>query len=192
MHVDPKHVKYKHIYKGIDIIVRRIAAELAIVEPVFLLAKWQPTGSISSDIKVGLPHEVDFLLYLPSDSRFKMYRQLKGCTLYSLMRSIIRKRSTAIFEGLENWNIQCLSEHSHIDGVCLMMKWESNHNIYSQHVGASVDIVPVYHLESTNEVLTDRATIFLPHSLSDYAKSGHLYRLINSDTCDTGLIKKAI
>ena len=65
VHVDANDLRYAHIYQGIDTIVQRLIDKLGKVDAFFKHAKLRRTGSISSNIKVGLPHEADYTLEIP-------------------------------------------------------------------------------------------------------------------------------
>ena len=67
VHVDLNDPRYSHIYRGIDLILERLVSELANVDSYFTEATLHPTGSIYSGVKVGLPHEADYLLKVPND-----------------------------------------------------------------------------------------------------------------------------
>ena len=63
---------------------------------------------------------------------------------------------------------------------------------YSDKVGVTEDLVPVYVFRLTSESLNPQAFAFLPFSLQEYAEKGDLCRLRTDDECDTGLIENQI
>ena len=65
MHVSKSDPRYILIYSGKDTIMERLMLELASLDPVLALSKLRATGSISSNVKVGLPHEADYVCELP-------------------------------------------------------------------------------------------------------------------------------
>ena len=67
VHIDADDQRYAHIYQGIDIIVKRVVAELTKLDSFFAKVKLRQTGSITSGVNVGLPHESDYALELPND-----------------------------------------------------------------------------------------------------------------------------
>ena len=56
VHVSATDPRYSHIYKGIDTIVHRLVEELGKLDPFFKFTKLRQTGSILSNVKVGLPN----------------------------------------------------------------------------------------------------------------------------------------
>ena len=62
VHVDTNSPRYSHIYEGIDLIVKRVLAQLVKLVPNFANANLRRTGSSVSGVKVGLPHESDYVL----------------------------------------------------------------------------------------------------------------------------------
>ena len=78
VHCDPSDPKYSHIYQSIDTIVHRLVAILSKQDKYFTHAKLRQTGSISSNTKVGLPHEADYVLEIPDDKTLKNDRELDG------------------------------------------------------------------------------------------------------------------
>ena len=193
VHIDASEPKYNHIYKGVDAIMKRLVSELAKVDSFFAHTKLRPTGSIHSNVKVGLPHESDYLLEVPENKTLKTSKAFKKNTLYDMVATITRERHRNLIEGLQYWTIHGIKYHSYIGGICLIMQCPSNENCQeSEQVGFTVDLVPVYVLTSTDDTLTDEASRFLPFSLQQYAERGDLYRLTTEEECDTGLIENQI
>ena len=67
VYINTDDPRYSHIYQGIDTIVKRVMAELTKLDPYFAFVKLRQTGSSMSGVKVGLPHESDYVLELPKD-----------------------------------------------------------------------------------------------------------------------------
>ena len=178
IHVDKVDSRYSHIYRGIDIIIKRVVSELAKADSYFTEAKLRSTGSIHSGVKVGLPHEADYLFEVPEDKTLVTGDTFTRDTLYELVLAITKRNRASLTDGLDHWVIHGVKQHELIGGICLVMECPSVElNRYSKHVGVTVDLVPAYVLKSTRESLTDKAAAFLPHSLSEYAAKGDLYRL---------------
>ena len=85
--------RYTHIYKGVNIIVERIAEELTNRDPLFTGAKLHPTGSISSNVKVGLPHEADFLLELIQNKKLSGAKKLDVATFNKFVQTITEEKA---------------------------------------------------------------------------------------------------
>ena len=189
VHVDPSDAKYAHIYQGIDIIVQRLIHKLGNFDPLFERAKLLQTGSISSNIKVGLPHEADYTLEIPHNKTLNDGTKLTGKLFISMARNIVGDYKHELIQGLGRWVIHGTKPHERIGGVCLVMELKQSD---SSLVGVTVDIVPVYAVTQTHETFNEKACLFLPHSLSEYTQRRKLYRLIDQYTCDTGLIENMI
>ena len=71
VYIDTSDPKYSHIYQGIDIIVNHVVLELAKLDSFFADVKLRQTGSSMSGVKIGLPHEADYVMELPKDKRLK-------------------------------------------------------------------------------------------------------------------------
>ena len=191
--IDKNDPRYSHIYRGIDIIMKRVVSELAKADSYFSKAKLRPTGSIHSGVKVGLPHEADYLLDVPEDKTLDTGTVIKNNTLFKMVVAITGHERASLTEGLEHWVIHGVKHHTGIGGICLVMKCPSvEFDRDSKHVGVTVDLVPAYVLKSTSKSLNNKAVAFLPHSLPTYAAKGDLYRLATNDKCDTGLIENQI
>ena len=207
---------YSHIYKGIDIIVKRLVAELTKSDEYFADAKLRKTGSSMSGLKVGLPHESDYVLELPEyKPEFEYMFLIHSKRFYNLVEPIIKYKKEALTEGLMQWVIHGVTEHRKTGGVYLVMHVSttavSNGSLFNriykrfqtlftgsndpipEEVGVTVDITPVCKIKTPHETLNGMAETFLPHSLEQYAREGYLCTLDIFDTiCDTGLIENAL
>ena len=191
VHVDASESKYNYIYHGVDIIMNRLLSELARADSFFEYTKLRPTGSIHSNVKVGLPHETDYLLEVPKDKTLKAGVVFNKGTLYEIVLAFTEQDKANLTEGLPHWLIHGIKHHMHMGGICILMQCPSDETC-SEIVGVSVDLVPANVLTYTNETLWGEASAFLPFSLQEYAERGELYRLISGMFCDTGLIENQI
>ena len=142
---------------------------------------------------MGLPHESDYVLELPKNTKLKTGDSFGDKTIFPLVQQIVASRSYILTEGLEHWAIYGVTPYYKTGGVCIVMQCRAKANdIASEEVGVTVDLVPVYIMETTNDILNEKANAYLPLSLQEYAEKGELYRLINDSQCDTGLIENAI
>ena len=193
VYVDTSDTSYSHIYKGIDIIVKRLFADLTKLDPFFAYVKLRQTGSSMSGVKVGLPHEADYVLELPRDKQLSWEETFNELTLIRIVHKIVAHRGIVLTEGLKHWVIHGVKFHLKTGGVCLVMQCCAKaDDSLSGKVGVTVDLVPVYVEYTTDEILNKKAATFLPQSLEEYAKTGELYRLINKKECDTGFIDNNI
>ena len=191
VHVSASDSRYRYIYEGIDTIVHRLVEELGKVDPFFKYTKLRKTGSISSDVKVGLPHEADYVLELPKNKTLSCGTKMDGQMLYDMINAITEEKNAELTMGLDHWVIYGIKSHRHIEGICLIMECQSDSPRFAT-VGVTVDIVPVYVETETEETYNEKARAFLPYSLQEYAQREELYRLVNKDACDTGLIENAV
>ena len=168
VHVDASDPRYSHIYHGVDIIMKRLTDALAKADSFFAVANLLPTGSIHSNVKVGLPHETDYLLEVPEDKVLDTDKALEGNTIYNMVVAITESENN-LTEGLANWTILGVKCHYHICGIALIMQCPSEPSSFSKQVGVTVDLVPAYMLNSTNESINVETTSFLPFSLHNYA-----------------------
>ena len=190
VHIDTNDPKYSHIYQGIDIIVKRLLAELAQLDPFFVKVKSRRTGSTLSDVKVGLPHEVDYVFELPKGETLRTGLAFDRYTLSNFVKSIITDKPMALTRGLSQWVLYGVEHHRRTGGVCLVLQSGANaNNPASVKVGVTVDLVPVYIMDTTDDTLNEKAAMFLPKSLNEYAQHGDSYRLFHTASCDTGHIE---
>ena len=190
VHIDSSDSKYLHIYQGIETVVKRVLEELIKLDPYFAKVKLRRTGSSMSGVKVGFPHETDYLLELPKDDKLKTGKSFKDGTLILVVRQIVKEQATSLTQGLGHWIIHGQVEHSKTGGVCLVMECSSSADgSASEVVGVTVDLVPVYIMETTSEELKEKAEVYLSNTLEGYAQRGELYKLLNSSLSDTGFIE---
>ena len=170
VHIDKNDPKYSHIYQEMDTIVKRVAAELTKLDPFFAEVKLRQTGSIISGVNVGLPHESDYMMELPEGKKLIAGKDFNRHTLFPLVHSIVKHQAVALVEGLDGqWEIHGVEKYERIGGVCLVMQ---NNGIANDHiseaVGVTVDLVPVYVMKTTHQVLNENAEAFLPYTLKEY------------------------
>ena len=193
--IDTNDSRYSHIYQGIDTIVKRVMVELAKVDPKFAYVKLRRTGSSTSGVKVGLPHEADYVLELPQDTQWRS-GQLLISYIFKLIKTIVTNRSAVLTAGLPHWIIYGTKVYPKIGGVCLVMECRAcANNPGSERVGVTVDLVPAHKHGSkyySMDVFNENAATFLPYNLDTYVQKGEVYRLLREDDCDTGFIENSI
>ena len=169
VHIDTSDPKYAHIYQGIDTIVKRVVAGLSQLDPFFAKCKLRQTGSSMSGVKVGLPHESDYVLETPSDKLLKTGKPLDIMSLPLLVWEIIPEHAVALTDGLEgSWIIHDAVRHERTGGVALVMQCSySTNDSAIEEVGVTVDLVPVCIRETTTKSFTAKAEAYLHHSLAD-------------------------
>ena len=173
--------------------MKRLVSDLAKIDSFFAEASLHPTGSIYANVKVGLPHEADYLLVVPEDKTLKTGNAFQEHTLYEIAVTVLEHKLSNLIEGLPHWVIHGIKQHRITGGICLIVQCPSNETCENcETVGVTVDLVPVYVFKSTNESLRDKANAFLPFNLQQYAERGQLYRLTTNTECDTGLIENQI
>ena len=65
VHIDANDPRNKAIFQDIDTIVNRLCEKLKQNHSCYENVYVRRTGSIDAGVKVGLPHETDYLLYVP-------------------------------------------------------------------------------------------------------------------------------
>ena len=92
IHIDANDPKFNHIYCNIDIIVTRLVSELAKADSYFTDTKLRPTGSIYCGVKVGLPHEADYLMEVPEHKTLDTGKKLERDTLFKMAVAITKQK----------------------------------------------------------------------------------------------------
>ena len=199
VNIDASNPRYSLIYKCIDIIVKRVLSELVKLDPFFAEVKLRRTGSSMSEVKVGLPHESDYVLELLRGRLLRTGKAFDYTTLFPLVNEIVAHHASALTEGLDgHWIIHGVHEYRRLGGVCLVMQCRSNANDRTEkHIGVAVDVVPVYINGTTTRKFTAKAEAFLHNSLAEFADKGDIYSLLTEsfvkrDGCDTGIIENTI
>ena len=123
VHVDASDPRYSHIYKGIDTIVHRLTNELGFTDTFFKFAKLRKTGSISSNVKVGLPHEADYTLELPRNKTLKNGKHLDGNIFIATVKQIVKDHASRLVKDLSHWVLHGVKEHANVGGICLVMEY---------------------------------------------------------------------
>ena len=189
VHIDPTLPKYAHIYNGIDTIISRIVKCLIRINPdIFEGSILHRTGSASSGVKVGLPHEADYMIELRHDNQ-PDYLRLTVKTFNEIIEIILNTKKKAIMAGLKHWNIVGSYRHR-VVGLCLIMRCPSVSNqCDSEKVGVTVDIVPVYPAGTDGMEFTPTAATLLSRDLESCVQSDMVFQLIGVDKIDTGMIE---
>ena len=155
IHVDKDDPRYSQFYRGIDIIMKRVVSELAKANSYFSETKLRLTGSIHSGVKVGLPHEADYLFDVLKNNTIDTGTIFKNDTLYRMVLAITAYERASLTEGLDHCGILGVKQHKRIGGICLVMECPSiESSPDSKQVGVTVDSVPAHVLKSTRKSLT--------------------------------------
>ena len=120
LHIDTSDPKYKHIYQGIDIIVKRVVSYISKIDHTFSNAKLIKTGSSMSGVKVGLPHEANYILELPE--KLSSGKSVDTGYLFALVLQVIKEHTESLTAELAHWIIHGVKLHSNIAGVCIFMQ----------------------------------------------------------------------
>ena len=174
-------------------IVKRVLDKLAQIDPIFIGAKLRKTGSSMSGVKIGLPHEADYLLEIHPEKSYsrqsKFGNYYDHLQLFIALEEIMSNHVYEMIKDLTHWVIHGIKLYYSIDCVCIVMQCKSSEN---EDVGVTVDIVPVSMMTTTHDKFDEKSAAYLPLSLKQYAEKGDLYRLQTNDICDTGLIENII
>ena len=110
-----------------------------------------------SGVKVGLPHESDYVMEVPRDRQLKTGKTFDLKTLFPFVQKIVTDHAVALAYGLDgHWIINGVKEHGSIGGVCLVMTCDSTNDPTTKEVGVTVDLVPVYIIKTTKISIKDR------------------------------------
>ena len=192
IHIDKYHPQYRIIYKELEIILNRLSNELSNTDPSYEDAILRSTGSIYGNVKVGLPHEADFVLVLV---RPEVMNKVTVRQLFELVHGIVHSKKEMLTSGLGRWIIHEIKFHRTV-GISLVMQYTPD-SAGNNTVGVSVDLVPVYQVGSGDDPaidmkLTSKATEYLPYPFEEYLMKGDIYQLIEWPACDTAVIENEI
>ena len=166
------------------------------------------TGSISSDVKVGYPHEADFILEIhPRHPRIN----IRSFALYKTVQEIVDTQMGEILAGVHNIIIHGAVDHN--VGACLIMEYRPDHNC-NKGIGITVDLVPVWkvtelvdcpefnkdawnrELPKVNQgqfdQLTPHADKYKSSTFDRLVESGQIFRLEGRYECDMGIVENSI
>ena len=110
------------IYSELDKIIRKLCKLLD--NPLYKDAVPQLTGSIEAGVKVGLPHEADYLLDISQKKKQSSpikTRRILAKEIASILTS--RKAKSRVFYDLPNWKYIDTTEHKGIPGICVSFKY---------------------------------------------------------------------
>ena len=184
--IDKCDHRYKPIYDGIDVIVKRICKHMALSHSSFVDVKCQLTGSISSRTKVGLPHEADYLLKIPAEK----FRTDLPKQFYAIMTGLvntydIRETLTTNLDGFIIIGVKPIKTI----GVCLEMAYQSR----GTTVGVAVDLVIMGEIYSMDTNLGNLPEMYLRLKQGSPALQQKIYRLCDQPhSFDTGVIENEI
>ena len=255
VHVSASDLKYKQIYQETNIIIERFC-DILKNDARFKAASLRRTGSIRADVKVGLPHETDYLLQLKhldvfkdepiekldssndvssleeaaqsqlirrimlltkeeshramnikyrlrKDSGFaeehtkdvEWYEQyIKDSHFHRIVYNILSSNTgqlDKLLDGFNHWEILDIKELQKTRGLCFTMTCKTG-EAKGDVVGVTVDLIPVCVLTSCDVIVgefTEQALSMVPFDLDEYIKRGDVYRLINRQDIDTGIIE---
>ena len=92
--VDLSNPKIKEIYNGVETLIIRLCQHVPRKDKLFTGMKPRLTGSISAGVKVGLPHEADYILEIPAGLKngvnhgSRLEKPLCLCSTYSYSRDL--------------------------------------------------------------------------------------------------------
>ena len=87
------------------------------------------TGSVSSGVKVALPHETDYVLEIsllntdvPGLARNMLMKQYTQ-ELQKRLRMMVERQKDILLQHVSGWKIHGSYPHEHVPGVCLLMEY---------------------------------------------------------------------
>ena len=182
----PKHgSKYEHIYRELDIIISTLCCYLA-SHSLFKDIEYERTGSVEAGVKVGYPHEADYLLDVPQNIKPLKANHARQI-LFKLTSLALSK--DRYFCDLPNWEYLGTTEYKGIPGICINFQYSH----CDEKVGVKADLVLKHTVKSTESFhLLKKAVRFLGYGRSHYVKCEEVYRLVGKSECDTGIIENNI
>ena len=134
--------KIEPIYDGINCIVKGIAISLKEnLSHFYGELEVIPTGSQTSRVKVGLPHEADFLFNLQNTIDTTAYERDSETDFTELLcKDIARVIDDGIISNQYRLRIHGIHPHEFIPGVCIVMSYGEGEE---SRVGVTMDIVLV-------------------------------------------------
>ena len=201
IHIKGNDPRYKTIYDGTETSVKRLCEQLKQNNLRYENAYIRRTGSIESDVKVALPHESDYLLYVQEDKieswkkvafpggylPYASHATVKDFKdqLYIDVGLILEHSMGELTSGLcGSWIIHVVKQHR--VGICLYMAFKDKYNA-EEAVGVTTDIVPVVNAQNLH--LNTSAKLYLPKTIAEYTEHGSVYRLMVGETAvELGLV----
>ena len=119
------------IYDETDIIVKRLSNKLAQKHEMYTNTTVRQTGSIESGMKVGLPHETDYLLFVQPQyvSNFRCDDSFLSSLLYEDANILMKESKQELTSELQGcWYIYGV-EKNHVE-ICLVMEYRSTKDNY--------------------------------------------------------------
>ena len=192
IHMDPNSDEHvKHIWISLETFLENVLGELqknSNITGWFKNAFLIPTGSMYSNVKVGYPHEADYLLVLENPKHGEKY---KVEVLYKQIESFVRDE-TILGQLMDTLPLEFIGiKENSGKGVCFYFR----HNQTGQ--GVSVDFTPVHQVRNNDPStfgiqLTEKANRYLGCRFAKLVTKGKIYRLIEETECDTGLVENDI
>ena len=203
--IDKEDPKIKPIYDEMHDIIMQIASGLKKNQPeIYSDMEVILTGSHSSRVKVGLPHEADYLFKLPPHINTEGLRMMTSKDYFDVcdlsdelcddINIVIREGNIAKDCRLK---INALHKYTRIPGVCILMSFGEDGDTKG---GASMDIVLVqkYKPEEFDQFQTLKGTIS-SRSKQFVTDNGHsaslrnsVYNLVGRWRMDTGITENAL
>ena len=196
IHIDANDTRYKDIYDKAELVVKRLCEKLREKKINYENVYLRRTGSIKSGMKVALPHECAFLLFLEPEL------VMNGSSDSNLFILQLHQDASAIvntsFYELTSGFFTKLKIHGvtkHRAGICLVMEYTYLEECEQYSVGVTVDIVPVCQATPNGQTkcdFTQLAKQYLPRTIIEYIENRLIYRLVDRDQIDTGEIENNI
>ena len=197
-----KH-RFRAIYDGTSRIAKLVCKRLAKKSRKFAGITLESTGSLASGVKVGLPHEEDFLLQLDLSKCGCFCLSSSGQLTEEFTAKLMEKFQKYVHEIIDgqvidmgpHWKIY--EAQNHKAGVCLVMEYRENVHLLQPGVGVTIDLVPIIRV-TQSEASTFRNT--MRQEAREYLHSKHLdtqldidlIRLLGRNELDTGTIENNI
>ena len=192
VHINTQIPGYAQIYNTVGGLLGSIVDKLKSKNSMFNNSYLMQAGSIYGDIKVGLPHEADYLLVLPRPSDNS---KITVTTIYSILKPILMDSpDRTLFQQAFPLEFLGMKQHGST-GICLFFKTVFQDG---SAMGISVDLTPVYRIGPGDQVgirgiMENNASIFIGQTWDQLVHRGDIYVLIERRGIgDTGIVESNI
>ena len=199
--IDSSNPNIQNVYEEIDIVVKRLANGLiANIPELYNDLEVIPTGSQTSKVKVGLPHETDYLFKVPNIDidEFRTVDRLEANRLSDqFSHDIYRILGVNTIINDSRLQIHGIHRHRRISWVCVIMSAGDNAD---SKVGVSVDIILVKQYQPEKDKDKNNSIDTISNQAQQYMKDENLcvcletdvYSLLDNNLMDTGVLENTI
>ena len=155
--IDVQTEEYKHIYDELDDVVEGILNLVRATDPRLLTIRKRRTGSIESGVKVGFPHETDYVIEVNGELQKIIYNDKIKFIVLTNSPPIVNKAG---------WSLHAAKITQ--PGICLWLEYQNE----SSTASVTVDLVSMQRCQTVRGLqthLNENARKYLGHDLEYFA-----------------------